>query len=528
MELHFAHEPLDSQAKQIRLVQVLPILNSGYIQCHVGTVELDAIPTPDYRAVSYTWGPEQPTRMILMNGLPFIIRENLFNFLEHFRVRLETFSGNGQYELDIQFLWIDQLCIDQENGKERNHQVQMMSEIYKRASYVYVWLGVADTAIQNAMNILKSHYRLYHECKSREHKSSNTDNNKDSTEDTVATTCGAAFDERSPQNAHLLAFFANPYWCRTWIVQEIMFARYIRIFCGSIILSWDELKRFCLWRGCKLHIPQQVNWLAKNAFSDKTFDYSELLSIFSESVCSDPRDKIYGLLGLVHQQQRIEVDYSQPVDFVFREVGLALLSKYQKSKLHLHHWTYEGPVNKKLASEVFLNAANAMKEHINNAIGHGLLVELMKLALQLGLRSRHNDLLKITQTGINYKNDQLWQELARLYTDSVQYKDIIEECEGKEQIKAIEKRSVEKSERAGIEYSLGYSYAQFRIQLEDFLNNLKSSKYYSLDSDRIWERHSFERHSLERHSFERHSIEGHSFESFISASFGGICQLIMS
>ena len=68
------------------------------------------------------WGPELPSAKILLNGKTFKVRQNLFQFLQGIR------KEEGRY-LGGDYLFIDQICIDQSNFEERNHQVQLMSRI---------------------------------------------------------------------------------------------------------------------------------------------------------------------------------------------------------------------------------------------------------------------------------------------------------------------------------------------------------------------------------------------------------------
>ena len=86
--------------------------------------------SPRYRALSHMWGTKKDERWIQMKGHHTTIRSNLYHFL---RVYAEDYQG--------QRIWIDQLCIDQTSTQERNHQVQLMSNIYRQASDVLVWLG---------------------------------------------------------------------------------------------------------------------------------------------------------------------------------------------------------------------------------------------------------------------------------------------------------------------------------------------------------------------------------------------------
>ena len=85
---------------------------------------------PQYGALSYTWGPPEPSGSILLDGRPFMVRENLWSALCHLRLPKRD-----------RFLWIDAICIDQGNILERNHQVKRIGSIYEGASKVLIWLG---------------------------------------------------------------------------------------------------------------------------------------------------------------------------------------------------------------------------------------------------------------------------------------------------------------------------------------------------------------------------------------------------
>ncbi|KAK5278749.1 hypothetical protein LTR40_008729, partial [Exophiala xenobiotica] len=84
---------------------------------------------PPYVAISYTWGSAAAgdTREIRVNGRAFRVRVNLWNLLFHLRQRGEA-----------RFLWIDALCIDQQNLEERNWHVQRMARIYDSAQKTVV------------------------------------------------------------------------------------------------------------------------------------------------------------------------------------------------------------------------------------------------------------------------------------------------------------------------------------------------------------------------------------------------------
>jgi hypothetical protein len=50
---------------------------------------------------------------------------------------------------------VDAVCIDQNNPKERNHQVQLMAKIYSKAHRVIVWLGMETEDIEGALENIR-------------------------------------------------------------------------------------------------------------------------------------------------------------------------------------------------------------------------------------------------------------------------------------------------------------------------------------------------------------------------------------
>jgi hypothetical protein len=89
-----------------------------------------------YEALSYTWGGSDKPRSISIKKQnlavteSLAVTENLYAALLHLRDRsLER------------ILWIDAICINQENLKEQSQQVQLMAKIYSKAARILVWLG---------------------------------------------------------------------------------------------------------------------------------------------------------------------------------------------------------------------------------------------------------------------------------------------------------------------------------------------------------------------------------------------------
>jgi len=420
-DVRFTHEPLDRTRQQIRLISILPE-HSGEIKCRLKNAFLDDDTAPDYRALSYMWGPPEPLKRISINGRSLEVRQNLYAFFEAFRARLFKFKSNGAFEDETQWLWVDQVCINQAVVDERNHQVKMMSDIYRQATYVYVWLGPSNANIEAAMRWLKSGLRHYYEVrtahpsarKRKRHgvakaKQESNSSEKDCTQPTS-----------SPIHA-LECFFENPYWKRLWVVQEIMLARYIRIICGETLLSWEELRRFCLSSMPQLapqlqhSVPRQMTWLVDHALSAKTYTFTNLLITFSSSQCHNPIDKVYGLQGLLATDARIRIDYAKENEEVFldtadlmkKDVHLVAVERFRKGIEQLDYT--------KFAETVFFEASLAFSAKAESIIGLPQITALVKLGTAMGLDTQERYATWIKEVYFREIHSQ-WTKIIDYYT----------------------------------------------------------------------------------------------------------------
>lgn len=105
---------------------------------------------PSYEALSYAWGSTQKNETIFLNTgkttrqLP--VTTNLFIALRHLRYRDRPRT-----------LWVDAVCIDQENRLERGQQVQRIGQIFSLAKRVIIWLGPgsddSELALATVINV---------------------------------------------------------------------------------------------------------------------------------------------------------------------------------------------------------------------------------------------------------------------------------------------------------------------------------------------------------------------------------------
>ena len=352
---------LDRSTQSIRLIEILPG-NSPQISCKFQVHQLDANATcPPFIALSYTWGPPDPASEILItiNSQSFLVRKNLWCALLSYRKKMSEGTFRGP-------LWIDALSISQQDNLERSHQVNMMKVIFSRAKTVLVWLGPEEDDSSRLLQFIVTMPSLAYPqpCSpdqgpppkyARYTKGPHIENLQivmPRPEFTIDDLFQELFDLQLDRAFE--ALFKRDYWKRLWIIQEVMLAENLIILCGDQVCEWsilvsiiaelDYLGQILGPNGLPIDkssrnqtpIPQlerlraQVgssrayNILTKGADSDRLqqreegWEFRELIQTWLYQECADPRDQVYGLLGLA--QGEIIADYDKTVDEIYRDV----------------------------------------------------------------------------------------------------------------------------------------------------------------------------------------------------------------
>ena len=276
-----------------RLLAVQPGETSK-VGCRLSEFELHSAARPRYKALSYTWGTESPSKCIHVDGQAFPVRRNLWTFLRRFQLQRQPV-----------LIWIDAICINQNDVKERNQQVRIMDHIYVEAEEVIAWLGDDPLGVTRAL--------------------------MEQTQDNMAIS--------SDWHVAISELVSRPYWNRAWIVQELLLAKGVKLWFGSKGIV--DLKAFESWyRAVQSNSTFKGNTnldqiLAygtvrpKGASNLDTRDRSidkrhlaNLLISFADTECSDQRDKVFAFLGLQRMFGRrgILVDYAQSPVLVYFDV----------------------------------------------------------------------------------------------------------------------------------------------------------------------------------------------------------------
>lgn len=103
---------------------------------------LDGVP---FSALSYVWGDAKEKKRITVNGKLIDVTAGLVSALEYAPGHMKKYKVAPR-------LWVDAICINQEDLEEKNHQVPLMKDIYSQAEMIICWLGAPDKSTYSAMH----------------------------------------------------------------------------------------------------------------------------------------------------------------------------------------------------------------------------------------------------------------------------------------------------------------------------------------------------------------------------------------
>ncbi|KAK5734913.1 hypothetical protein LTR17_008546 [Elasticomyces elasticus] len=338
------YQPLDIQQKQIRTLEVLPGWPGSAIRCRLSIVSLITDPRPQYDALSYTWGAATKARSITVEVAGTVHQvgttDNLYEAVQSMRARMAK----------VWTVWVDALCIDQSNDAERGTQVAMMGEIYRNARQVNIWLGMPNPA-SILVRTKQALDNIRHLCTSED----------------AARVIYHDPRRRYPAKTQLLRSFYHiiirqipqcideslcniqPKWMdRAWVIQEYAVGRRTVFYFGRRRLVWDDRLpsalhfmdlaipglRCCQYLFCTLaqmdFVFTNVNGRlgdARGREHKKLASLQRSASITRVAQATDPRDKVYSLLGLIHPEEArlIPPDYTLPVWVVYARATFACI-----------------------------------------------------------------------------------------------------------------------------------------------------------------------------------------------------------
>ena len=362
----FQFQPLDQTTQQIRLLRLLPKsleAATDIIACEIRP--FDFAEAPPFSALSWAWGNSFGIEEnIRINDATFTVtNQSLLNALQHLR-RYFTHPTSPAAAPD--WIWIDALCVNQKDIHERSNQVRLMTSIYERARNVISWLGNGDSAITSAFIFIAETVQA-----ARSSTKSRAQIEMLIGREPVANAPDGAWEDSTnsmdtivdPRLIHLFSlsndipqFFGLAYWHRLWIVQElvrtrpedniIMYENDTMLFSDIQIFRdfWLEfLKRLQFlpqWEASLTRTPGwediAASWAAYVRTMEDTlvvWSYYDFLRgvttsgdnlfyiVLSGAYKSvDPRDKVFGFLGLASPtpKKQVDIDYSKEAKVVYK------------------------------------------------------------------------------------------------------------------------------------------------------------------------------------------------------------------
>ncbi|KAI1612012.1 heterokaryon incompatibility protein-domain-containing protein [Exophiala viscosa] len=337
----YVYDPLQSTTS-VRLIRLVGRSQGSLIDCVLEQFDLQSAPC--YRALSYYWESAVLARQIFLEGSHHFLHDSLWQFLDQM-------VSHG----DLGYYWTDALCIDQFNVHERNHQVGYMGEIYEQADEVIIWLG-REKRTEAAMWLLSRIARYEVETLRNEVDHGVQGFIKFLYDDEVIkymlpylrhsddqSNCRDSLVEYPPRvlETRLLEATTDllmlPYWQRLWVVQEVALARAATPVCGAFSISIEYFEKHLRNNMASSMLSHPLS--ARQRTSARTGPVTatllrliflrqiggrkplwKLLDEFCMGQCTEPRDKVYSLLGLVqgdnntyHIRNSIRVDYGKPV-----------------------------------------------------------------------------------------------------------------------------------------------------------------------------------------------------------------------
>lgn len=295
------YSELNVEAGDIRLVTLHPDQAGAIVKCSLVQVPLQQVKS--YEALSYTWGDPGDTKPIILDGRRFNVTKNLEAALRHLR-----------YEEDDRIIWIDAICINQNDVLERNLQVRRMLKIYSSAERVVVWLGEGTEKSDKAMDFI---IRISKSVASPEFP----------------------WEDKSliPSEDECMALaegiLTRPWFQRCWVIQEVVVAQDILVMCGLKTAKWHYLFRSTAQvplkyssnaplvpntgsiqgRGC----CATIDFIRRQHGTSRVLAQLMLRSAAFQSTLAV--DRMYSMLGLAIdvRDSVLDPDYSKPVWEVF-------------------------------------------------------------------------------------------------------------------------------------------------------------------------------------------------------------------
>lgn len=305
----FVHSSFGEQTtdyKPIRLLRIQPA-SDYYSPLEVSLEEVNLLSEPEFKALSYVWGDPKGTIPILLCGKTYEVTANCHAAL----LRLRQIGDAP--------LWIDAISVNQKDEEEKLQQIHCMRDIFYSAREVIVWLGYCESRRQQTRPSNEEETdRILAELLEELERLTDT-NHFHKFEEVL-------FDgpDRFRAAEAFVDLLKHPWFERLWVHQEVCLAKQafaltrFRVFPMRRIfgLRFDQIniprvfkrlgrkgqtlagliERGAAFRSRAISIAQYDRKLKRITSSYGTVSLFKQVTRYK---CHDPRDRIFGVLGLL-------------------------------------------------------------------------------------------------------------------------------------------------------------------------------------------------------------------------------------
>ena len=359
-------------SESVRVLELHSGTEDEPIRCSLRTLK-DYRGDVKYEAISYTWQDPKGAKDISCNGQSIRITKNLYDALHSLR--------HADRE---RILWVDAICINQQDLPERAQQVCMMRQIFAAAHEINIWLGLSNESSDRFFtwlyNFEASLGELIHV--GPEETPQEALRKIDSLEETIDySKYGSVMPQGQENYLAMKEFFERPWFRRCWVIQEVAECPNIRVRCGRHEISWDVVALAATWyaRSAITFVnPSSGSSGAANQAAllrDRRFhrasapQYLDFANHVRSFEATDPRDKLYSLFSLpvhtdsedmpgdfqnLHGLLGIKPDYTISMYDAFRRFALATTRFWQDMRilLYTNHLSDDGHIPLDLPSWV--------------------------------------------------------------------------------------------------------------------------------------------------------------------------------
>ena len=376
----YVYKSLPTSPATIRLIKIHNETSSfdDPINCEIHHVSLDAASGYRYTGLSYVWGEPNYDQTIHCDECVIKVTSHLHGAIQSLRSRRVT------------WVWIDAICIDQSNIAERNAQVSIMGRIFKQTHMTYAYLGKIDADGEQVagVTIRLSFLHFLLRRRSRRDLELLRDNDSDDVvlkealqnhpcaserertwfgqwrnycmsifelreyiseekTDRILQVLGLPVSKGRLWRSYADLFGYSSWFQRGWVIQEAVLSPRVRLLLGSEIVDLEDIGQSLAFiadsglgsAGLESLGPfiSMAGEMMDLRNSGRPRDLLQLLRTFRRCETSDPRDKIYSLLGLAEDLDEAapKPDYHQSEEHVFSSYARYLIQQQRQANLDI-------------------------------------------------------------------------------------------------------------------------------------------------------------------------------------------------